>query len=108
MTAASKNNKNDDIVWFAKCFFFFLFLLMQRFFWIVSCVLSLKNVKPLSVTLHLPGSNFLCATHIIPVKNEEGVVMMFILNFDYILNEGNSDSLERLNHTSPSKADQCE
>uniref|UniRef100_A0A3Q4I3U3 Potassium channel, voltage gated eag related subfamily H, member 7 n=1 Tax=Neolamprologus brichardi TaxID=32507 RepID=A0A3Q4I3U3_NEOBR len=36
----------------------------------------------------------------------EGVVMMFILNFDYILDEGSSDSLERLNHTSPSKADQ--
>uniref|UniRef100_A0A667XB88 Potassium channel, voltage gated eag related subfamily H, member 7 n=1 Tax=Myripristis murdjan TaxID=586833 RepID=A0A667XB88_9TELE len=52
------------------------------------------------------GSDFLCATHIIPVKNEEGVVMMFILNFDYILEEGSSDSLERLNHTSPSKADQ--
>lgn len=34
--------------------------------------------------------------------------MMFILNFDYILDEGSSDSLERLNHTSPSKADQCE
>uniref|UniRef100_A0A3Q3MTG1 Potassium channel, voltage gated eag related subfamily H, member 7 n=1 Tax=Mastacembelus armatus TaxID=205130 RepID=A0A3Q3MTG1_9TELE len=52
------------------------------------------------------GSNFLCATHIIPVKNEEGVVMMFILNFDYILGKGSSNSLERLNHTSPSKADQ--
>ena len=56
----------------------------------------------------LLGSNFLCATHIIPVKNEEGVVMMFILNFDYILDEGSSDSLEKLNHTSPSKAHQCE
>lgn len=54
------------------------------------------------------GSNFLCATHIIPVKNEEGVVIMFILNFDYILNEASSDSLERLSQTSPSKADQCE
>ncbi|XP_041637644.1 potassium voltage-gated channel subfamily H member 7 isoform X4 [Cheilinus undulatus] len=32
--------------------------------------------------------------------------MMFILNFDYILDEGSSDSLERLNHHSPSKADQ--
>lgn len=42
------------------------------------------------------------------MKNEEGVVIMFILNFDYILNEGSSDSLERLNQTSPSKADQCE
>lgn len=42
------------------------------------------------------------------MKNEEGVVMMFILNFDYILDEGSSDSLERLNHTSPSKAEQRE
>lgn len=42
------------------------------------------------------------------MKNEEGVVIMFILNFDYVLNEGSSDSLERLNQTSPSKADQCE
>lgn len=51
------------------------------------------------------GSDFLCVTHIIPVKNEEGVVMMFILNFDYILDEGSSNSLERLNHTLLSKAD---
>ncbi|TRY93721.1 hypothetical protein DNTS_017630 [Danionella cerebrum] len=49
------------------------------------------------------GSDFLCATHIIPVKNEEGVVMMFILSFDYVLNEGSSDSLERLNNTSPAR-----
>uniref|UniRef100_A0A3B3ZPE7 Ion transport domain-containing protein n=1 Tax=Periophthalmus magnuspinnatus TaxID=409849 RepID=A0A3B3ZPE7_9GOBI len=57
------------------------------------------------VQFYVAGSKFLCATHIIPVKNEEGVVMMFILNFDYIMEEGSSDSLERLNHTSPSKAD---
>ncbi|KAG7464114.1 hypothetical protein MATL_G00183840 [Megalops atlanticus] len=50
------------------------------------------------------GSEFLCNTHIIPVKNEEGVVMMFILNFDYVLDEGSSDSLERLNHASPAKS----
>uniref|UniRef100_A0A3Q1I3A6 Cyclic nucleotide-binding domain-containing protein n=1 Tax=Anabas testudineus TaxID=64144 RepID=A0A3Q1I3A6_ANATE len=60
--------------------------------------------RKVEITYHRKdGSNFLCATHIIPVKNEEGVVMMFILNFDYILEEGSSDSLERLNHTSPSK-----
>lgn len=52
------------------------------------------------------GSDFLCATHIIPVKNEEGVVMMFILSFDYVLKEGSMDSLDRLNHTSPSKQEQ--
>ncbi|XP_030265384.1 potassium voltage-gated channel subfamily H member 7-like isoform X2 [Sparus aurata] len=63
--------------------------------------------RKVEITYHRKdGSDFLCATHIIPVKNEEGVVMMFILNFDYILDEGSSDSLERLNHTSPSKADQ--
>ncbi|XP_029926420.1 potassium voltage-gated channel subfamily H member 7-like [Myripristis murdjan] len=63
--------------------------------------------RKVEITYHRKdGSDFLCATHIIPVKNEEGVVMMFILNFDYILEEGSSDSLERLNHTSPSKADQ--
>uniref|UniRef100_A0A3Q3VZK5 Uncharacterized protein n=1 Tax=Mola mola TaxID=94237 RepID=A0A3Q3VZK5_MOLML len=33
------------------------------------------------------GSDFQCKTHIIPVKNEEGLVMMFILNFDYVLDE---------------------
>ncbi|KAM3585483.1 uncharacterized protein V6R79_018788 [Siganus canaliculatus] len=63
--------------------------------------------RKVEITYHRKdGSDFLCATHIIPVKNEEGVVMMFILNFDYVLEEGSSDSLERLNHTSPSKADQ--
>ncbi|KAM8873231.1 voltage-gated inwardly rectifying potassium channel KCNH7-like isoform 2-T2 [Synchiropus picturatus] len=63
--------------------------------------------RKVEITYHRKdGSNFLCATHIIPVKNEEGVVMMFILNFDYIIEEGSSDSLEKLNHTSPTKADQ--
>ncbi|XP_068165359.1 potassium voltage-gated channel subfamily H member 7 isoform X2 [Antennarius striatus] len=63
--------------------------------------------RKVEITYHRKdGSDFLCATHIIPVKNEEGVVMMFILNFDYVLDEGSSDSLEKLNHTSPSKADQ--
>uniref|UniRef100_A0A674MRV4 Potassium voltage-gated channel subfamily H member 7 n=1 Tax=Takifugu rubripes TaxID=31033 RepID=A0A674MRV4_TAKRU len=53
--------------------------------------------RKVEITYHRKdGSNFLCATHIIPVKNEEGVVIMFILNFDYILNEASSDSLERL------------
>uniref|UniRef100_A0A8C8A5G8 Potassium channel, voltage gated eag related subfamily H, member 7 n=1 Tax=Oryzias sinensis TaxID=183150 RepID=A0A8C8A5G8_9TELE len=61
--------------------------------------------RKVEITYHRKdGSNFLCNTHIIPVKNEEGVVMMFILNFDYILEEGSSDSLEKLNHASPSKS----
>ncbi|KAJ8003474.1 hypothetical protein DPEC_G00148690 [Dallia pectoralis] len=61
--------------------------------------------RKVEITYHRKdGSDFLCNTHIIPVKNEEGVVMMFILNFDYVLEEGSSDSLEGLNHKSPSKA----
>ncbi|KAK9524111.1 hypothetical protein VZT92_017977 [Zoarces viviparus] len=63
--------------------------------------------RKVEITYHRKDdSTFLCTTHIIPVKNEEGVVMMFILNFDHVLEEGSSDSLERLNHTSPSKAEQ--
>uniref|UniRef100_A0A671KLQ8 Potassium channel, voltage gated eag related subfamily H, member 7 n=1 Tax=Sinocyclocheilus anshuiensis TaxID=1608454 RepID=A0A671KLQ8_9TELE len=54
------------------------------------------------------GSDFLCVTHIIPVKNEEGVVMLFILSFDYVLKEGSMDSLDRLNHTSPARQEQSE
>ncbi|KAL4636206.1 potassium voltage-gated channel subfamily H member 7 [Arapaima gigas] len=62
--------------------------------------------RKVEITYHRKdGSDFLCTTHIIPVKNEEGVVMMFILSFDYILDELSSDSLERLNHTSPSRSD---
>lgn len=66
-----------------------------------------SSLKPVSLfPVSCPtGSDFLCNTHIIPVKNEEGMVMMFILNFDYILEEDSSDSLEGLNHTSPAKAE---
>ncbi|KAL4656614.1 potassium voltage-gated channel subfamily H member 7-like [Arapaima gigas] len=62
--------------------------------------------RKVEITYHRKdGSDFLCNTHIIPVKNEEGVVMMFILNFDYVLKEGSSDSLERLSQSSPSRSD---
>uniref|UniRef100_A0A673CUQ0 Potassium voltage-gated channel subfamily H member 7 n=1 Tax=Sphaeramia orbicularis TaxID=375764 RepID=A0A673CUQ0_9TELE len=40
------------------------------------------------------GSDFQCTTHIIPVKNEEGVVMMFILSFEYVVDEGSDNSTE--------------
>ncbi|XP_048050637.1 potassium voltage-gated channel subfamily H member 7-like [Megalobrama amblycephala] len=60
--------------------------------------------RKVEITYHRKdGSDFQCNTHIIPVKNEEGVVMMFILNFDYVLDEENSDSMERLNLTPPAK-----
>ncbi|XP_051565540.1 potassium voltage-gated channel subfamily H member 7-like isoform X2 [Myxocyprinus asiaticus] len=62
--------------------------------------------RKVTITYHRKdGSDFLCDTHIIPVKNEEGVVMMFILNFDYVLDEESNDSLEGLNVTPPAKSE---
>lgn len=56
----------------------------------------------------LSGTDFQCNIHIIPVKNEEGIVMMFILNFDYVLDEGSDNSTEKISPTSPTKSDQSE
>ncbi|XP_070694473.1 voltage-gated inwardly rectifying potassium channel KCNH7-like [Pempheris klunzingeri] len=52
------------------------------------------------------GSDFQCNIHVIPVKNEEGVVMMFILNFDYVMDEESDNSTEKISPTSPTKSDQ--
>ena len=49
------------------------------------------------------GSTFICNTHIIPVKNQEGVAMMFIINFEYVRNEENAASPERVNPILPVK-----
>lgn len=56
----------------------------------------------------LTGSDFQCNTHIIPVKNEEGVVMMFILNFEYAMDDESDNSTEKISPTSPTKSDQSE
>lgn len=62
----------------------------------------------LTLILFFSGSDFQCYTHIIPVKNEEGMVMMFILNFEYVLEEGSDSSTEKISPTSPTKFDQSE
>ncbi|XP_060543977.1 potassium voltage-gated channel subfamily H member 7 isoform X6 [Pantherophis guttatus] len=41
------------------------------------------------------GSTFICNTHIIPVKNQEGVAMMFIISFEYATDEENVESPEK-------------
>lgn len=61
-----------------------------------------------STSVSLAGSAFQCNTHIIPVKNEEGVVMMFILNFEYVVDEESDNSAEKISPTSPTKSDQSE
>ncbi|CAD7690644.1 unnamed protein product [Nyctereutes procyonoides] len=48
-------------------------------------------------------STFICNTHIIPVKNQEGVAMMFIINFEYVTDEENAASPERVNPILPVK-----
>ncbi|XP_053774704.1 voltage-gated inwardly rectifying potassium channel KCNH7 isoform X1 [Desmodus rotundus] len=52
---------------------------------------------------HKNGSTFICNTHIIPVKNQEGVAMMFIINFEYVTDEENAASPERVNPILPIK-----
>ncbi|KAF6361624.1 potassium voltage-gated channel subfamily H member 7 [Rhinolophus ferrumequinum] len=52
---------------------------------------------------HKDGSTFICNTHIIPVKNQEGVAMMFIINFEYVTDEENAASPERVNPILPVK-----
>ncbi|XP_062861505.1 potassium voltage-gated channel subfamily H member 7-like [Trichomycterus rosablanca] len=67
-----------------------------------------SNECRVEITYHRKdGSEFLCSTHIIPVKNEEGVVMMFILNFDYVQEEEEerSNSPEKLNLTPSAKTE---
>lgn len=49
------------------------------------------------------GSTFSCNTHIIPVKNQEGVAMMFIINFEYVTDEENVASPEKCKPILPSK-----
>ncbi|NXF15076.1 KCNH7 protein, partial [Rhodinocichla rosea] len=49
------------------------------------------------------GSTFICNTHIIPVKNQEGVAMMFIINFEYVTDEENVASPEKGKPILPSK-----
>ncbi|XP_056436256.1 potassium voltage-gated channel subfamily H member 6-like [Gadus chalcogrammus] len=63
--------------------------------------------RKLEITYHRKdGSAFQGSVHVMPVKNEEGLVMMFILNFDYVLDEGSDDSTEKTAHTSPTRSDQ--
>nr|XP_054405376.1 potassium voltage-gated channel subfamily H member 7 isoform X5 [Pongo abelii] len=52
---------------------------------------------------HKNGSTFICNTHIIPVKNQEGVAMMFIINFEYVTDNENAATPERVNPILPVK-----
>ncbi|CAL8344184.1 unnamed protein product [Boreogadus saida] len=68
------------------------------------CVSICSGTEPSSVGRL--GSAFQGSVHVMPVKNEEGLVMLFILNFDYVLDEGSDDSTEKTAHASPTRSDQ--
>uniref|UniRef100_A0A3Q3M053 Voltage-gated inwardly rectifying potassium channel KCNH2 n=1 Tax=Labrus bergylta TaxID=56723 RepID=A0A3Q3M053_9LABR len=47
------------------------------------------------------GQCFLCMVDVVPVKNEDGLVIMFILNFEVMTDETLLDNKEELNHRVP-------
>ncbi|XP_029313295.1 potassium voltage-gated channel subfamily H member 2 [Cottoperca gobio] len=47
------------------------------------------------------GQCFLCIVDVVPVKNEDGVVIMFILNFEGMIDEVLKDHKQELNHRLP-------
>ncbi|KAL1006350.1 hypothetical protein UPYG_G00071210 [Umbra pygmaea] len=59
------------------------------------------NAKPAPATDHPPGIGvcFLCLVDVVPVKNEDGLVIMFILNFEVM--SDNKQPNQHLNHKLP-------
>ncbi|XP_061661004.1 potassium voltage-gated channel subfamily H member 2 isoform X1 [Syngnathoides biaculeatus] len=47
------------------------------------------------------GQCFLCMVDVVPVKNEDGMVIMFILNFEVMTEESLQDGKQELNHRLP-------
>ncbi|KAE8581058.1 hypothetical protein XENTR_v10024651 [Xenopus tropicalis] len=63
---------------------------------IAQALLGSEERKVVVTYYHKDGSTFLCSTHIIPVKNQEGVAMMFIMNFEYVTKIESPVSPERI------------
>uniref|UniRef100_A0A8C5AGX9 Voltage-gated inwardly rectifying potassium channel KCNH2 n=1 Tax=Gadus morhua TaxID=8049 RepID=A0A8C5AGX9_GADMO len=47
------------------------------------------------------GQCFLCLVDVVPVKNEDGLVIMFILNFDVMTDDKLQDPTQEINHRLP-------
>lgn len=58
-------------------------------------------MDPVPVSAPLPGHCFLSMVDVVPVKNEEGLVIMFILNFEVMTEGTGQDHKEELNHRLP-------
>ena len=56
---------------------------------------------PGSLSRSLSGQCFLCLVDVVPVKNEDGLVIMFILNFEVMSENKLQDTSQELNHRLP-------
>ncbi|MFT7809104.1 potassium voltage-gated channel subfamily H member 2-like [Arapaima gigas] len=58
--------------------------------------------RKVEITLYRKdGVSFLCIVDVVPVKNEDGVVIMFILNFEVMTEDGRRDTSRDLSHKLP-------
>ncbi|XP_036445255.1 potassium voltage-gated channel subfamily H member 2 [Colossoma macropomum] len=58
--------------------------------------------RKVEITLYRKdGACFLCLVDVVPVKNEDGVVIMFILNFEVMTDDKLHDPNQELNHRLP-------
>ncbi|KAM4698227.1 voltage-gated inwardly rectifying potassium channel KCNH7 isoform 2-T2 [Rhinophrynus dorsalis] len=72
---------------------------------IAQALLGSEERKVVVTYYHKDGSTFVCSTHVIPVKNQEGVAMMFIMNFEYVTKIDSPGSPEKLSQILSVKAE---
>ncbi|XP_075465323.1 voltage-gated inwardly rectifying potassium channel KCNH7 isoform X3 [Ascaphus truei] len=72
---------------------------------IAQALLGSEERKVVVTYHHKDGSTFPCTTHIIPVKNQEGIAMMFIMNFEYVEKIETPGSPEKLSQILPVKTE---
>lgn len=62
---------------------------------------SLSYTLSLCLSHSHAGVCFLCLVDVVPVKNEDGVVIMFILNFEVMTEDKVRNTSQGLNHRLP-------
>ncbi|XP_072274352.1 voltage-gated inwardly rectifying potassium channel KCNH7 [Pyxicephalus adspersus] len=72
---------------------------------IAQALLGSEERKVVVTYYHKDGSTFVCSTHVIPVKNQEGVAMMFIMNFECVSKLDSPSSPDKLSQILPLKSE---
>lgn len=67
---------------------------------VYTCAVRSVRLSFICLSSHA-GQCFLCMVDVVPVKNEDGVVIMFILNFEVMSEEALRDRKQELNHRLP-------